>query len=566
MASDRLSRPAFARHVRAKLVSIDDPIAQGLRRGWHVTDASRLTDDLHLEADVAIVGTGAGGGTAGEILSAAGLKVVMIEEGPLRSSSDFHMRESEAYPQLYQESGARQTTNKAITILQGRCVGGSTTVNWMASFRTPPSTLAYWRERFGLADYTSDTLAPWFDRMERALHISPWTVTPNQNNAALARGTKALGIESGIVARNQRHCWNIGYCGMGCPTNAKQSMLVTTIPAALDRGACLVSLARANRLIAGPHRVSTLECIALDASGTRPGVHRITVSARHFVAAAGGIGSPALLLRSSLPDPHRQVGVRTFLHPTAVSSAVMPDPVDPYSGAPQSVYSDHFLHTQPLDGPIGFKLEVPPVHPLLAATTLQGFGGTYFDSMRDLPHLQVTIALLRDGFHEQSQGGTVMLKADGTPAIDYPISEYVWDGVRRALLTMAQIQFAAGATWVAPVHEDCSGYRSWTEAKSGIASLPMQIMRARVVSAHVMGGCAMGADPRTSVVDGYGRHHVIENLSVLDGSLFPTSLGANPQLSIYGIVARNASRLAAELTLRSTGSAVERIQDSHSAD
>jgi choline dehydrogenase-like flavoprotein len=131
---------------------------------------------------------------------------------------------------------------------------------------------------------------------------------------------------------------------------------------------------------------------------------------------------------------------------------------------------------------------------------------------------------------------------------DYPISDYVWDGIRRALLTMAQIQFAAGAKSVVPVHEDCSAYRSWAEANAGIAKLPMQIMRVRVFSAHVMGGCAMGADPRTSVVDGNGRHHVIENLSVLDGSLFPTSLGANPQLSIYGIVARNASWLAAELT------------------
>ncbi len=529
-------------------MNILDPIAEGLRRGWHVTDASRLTDDMHVEGDVAIVGTGAGGGTAAEILSAAGLKVVMVEEGPLRSSSDFHMRESEAYPELYQESGARQTTDKGITILQGRCVGGSTTVNWMASFRTPPATLAYWRSRFGLTDYTPEALAPWFERMERALNVSPWTVAPNQNNAVLARGTKALGIESGVVARNQRHCWNLGYCGMGCPTNAKQSMLVTTIPAALDRGAQLVTGARAQRLVAGRGRISTLECMALDARGTRPGPHRVTVSARHFVAAAGGIGSPALLLRSGLPDPHGVVGARTFLHPTAVSAAIMPEAVDAFSGAPQSIYSDHFLHTQPLDGPIGFKLEVPPVHPLLAATTLQGIGSAYFDSMRSMAHLQVTIALLRDGFHEQSRGGRIHLKADGTPAVEYPISTYVWDGVRRALLTMAQIQFAAGAKSVIAVHEDCGGYRSWALAQAGIADLLMEIMRARVVSAHVMGGCAMGADPRTSVVDGNGRHHTIENLSVLDGSLFPTSLGANPQLSIYGIVARNASRLAAELT------------------
>ena len=82
---------------------LPDPFRDGLAGGWKVIDASTLDADLMLEADVAIVGTGAGGGTAAEILSNAGLKVVLIEEGPLATSSDFRMREAEAYPQLYQE-------------------------------------------------------------------------------------------------------------------------------------------------------------------------------------------------------------------------------------------------------------------------------------------------------------------------------------------------------------------------------------------------------------------------------------------------------------------------------
>ena len=90
--------------------------------------------------DVAIVGTGAGGGTAAEILSDAGLRVILIEEGPLWTSSDFHMLERESYPNLYQESAGRKTKDKGINILQGRSVGGSTTVNWTTSLRTPSET------------------------------------------------------------------------------------------------------------------------------------------------------------------------------------------------------------------------------------------------------------------------------------------------------------------------------------------------------------------------------------------------------------------------------------------
>jgi choline dehydrogenase-like flavoprotein len=525
-----------------------DVIAEGLASGWQVHDASRLSADLQLDADVAIVGTGAGGGTAAEILAKAGLRVVMIEEGPLRSSSDFHMLEAEAYPELYQESAGRKTKDKGINILQGRCVGGSTTVNWTSSFRTPPATLDYWQRSFGLTELTVEELAPWFAMMERRLDIAPWATAPNANNDALRRGAQRLGIPTGTMRRNVRDCWNLGYCGLGCPTQAKQSMLVTTIPAALSEGGMLVTRARALRLMIEKGGATGLECVGLDASGLRPGPHKITVHARHCALAAGAIGSPALLLRSQVPDPYRRVGSRTFLHPTCVSAAVMPERVDGYAGAPQSVYSDHFLDTDPIDGPVGYKLEVPPLHPLLMATTLQGFGAFHVRLMQQMPYTQAIIALMRDGFHERSPGGIVELKPDGSPVLDYPLTDFLWDGMRRALLTMAEIQFAAGAKSVLPVHEEAGPCSSWAEAKETIERLPMELLKARVVSAHVMGGCGMGSDSRTSVVNADGRHHLLENLSVFDGSVFPTSVGANPQVSIYGLTARNASRLAQALT------------------
>jgi choline dehydrogenase-like flavoprotein len=334
---------------------------------------------------------------------------------------------------------------------------------------------------------------------------------------------------------------------MGCPTNAKQSMLVTTIPFALAHGATLVTRARAEQFTVAGSRINGLVARALQSDGIAPSVHTVLVRARHYVLAAGAIGSPALLLRSNAPDPYKCAGKRTFLHPVVLSLAEMPYAVNAFSGAPQSIYTDHFLRTQALDGPAGFKLEVPPVHPVLAATTLVGFGQAHARLMNDLGHGQVIIALMRDGFHAESPGGTVALQNDGTPVLDYPMTPYLWDGARRALLAMAQIQFAAGANTVLPMHEDATPYRSFDAARAAINELPMEILRTRVVSAHVMGGCAMGQEVRESVVDGNGSHHHIENLSIFDGSIFPTSIGANPQLSIYGIVARNATLLARRL-------------------
>ena len=75
-----------------------DPIQEGLARGWRVIDAASLAQSQDYEADVCIVGTGAGGGVTAEILAKAGLKVILIEEGPLKSSRDFRMKEADAYP------------------------------------------------------------------------------------------------------------------------------------------------------------------------------------------------------------------------------------------------------------------------------------------------------------------------------------------------------------------------------------------------------------------------------------------------------------------------------------
>jgi choline dehydrogenase-like flavoprotein len=526
---------------------IRDPIREGIAGGWKAIDAATLERDLELETDVVVIGSGAGGGVTAEALAAAGLDVVILEEGPLATSSDFRMREREAYPQLYQESSARQTADKSITILQGRCVGGGTTVNWTSSFRTPPRTLAHWKDAIGLKKMGAAELDPWFARMEERLSIAPWAVQPNENNDVLRRGCAKLGLAHGAIARNVKGCANLGYCGMGCPTNAKQSMLVTTIPAALARGARLVHRARVSRLVIEGDRVTACEAQGVAGNGAEPGAVRVRVRARHFVLAAGGIGSPAILLRSAAPDPHALAGRRTFLHPTLISAAIMRERVDGHAGAPQSVYSDHFLDSAPLDGPAGFKLESGPLHPVLVGITLPGFGEEHARLMAKFPHIQVVVALLRDGFHPESGGGRVTLASDGTPALDYVMSPYLWEGARRAYLAMAEIQLAAGAQSVMPMHDAARPQASLREARAAIEGLPMRALAARIVSAHVMGGCAMGPEARRSVVDEDGRHHHLRNLSVHDGSVFPTSLAANPQLSIYALAARWANALARSL-------------------
>ena len=527
--------------------AVPDPIADGLASGWLVKGGAFGALPTTIECDVAIIGSGAGAGISAELLSAAGLRVVIIEEGPLRSSRDFRQRESEAYPTLYQESAARKTADKAITILQGRCVGGSTTVNWTSSFRTPSATLAYWRDRFGLSGFTDAALAPYFLRAEQRLSIGPWLAPPNANNDLLRQGALKLGIAAAAILRNVKGCWNLGSCGLGCPTNAKQSMLVTTLPVALDRGATLIVETRAERFEMAQGRIAAVWCQPVLPNGApQQGAAPTRVVARHFVLAAGAINSPAVLMRSRVPDPHGRLGVRTFLHPVVLSAATFAQQVAGWEGAPQTIYSDHYLDVDPIDGPIGFKLEAPPLHPLIFTTSVGGFGRSAAAAFARFPQTHAVLALLRDGFHPESPGGRVRLRGDGSPELDYPLTPFVMDGARRALRTMAEIQFAAGADTVYTGHELAPPLRSMADARRVIEALPMEPLWTKVVSAHVMGGCAMGKDPSRSVVDARLRHHGLDNLWVVDGSVLPTSLGVNPHLTISALAHRAAEGIAAK--------------------
>ena len=408
-----------------KIQNIADPWDNAGEK-WNLIDGATVSDDRTLEADVVIIGTGAGGGVSAEILSAAGLKVILVEAGRLTSSRDFNLNEGDAYRQLYQEGAMRATKDGAITILQGRTVGGTTVVNWTSSFRTPKETLNHWRERFGVDNTSRADLDPYFQRMEKQLGIEPWAMPANANNDVIKRGCEKLGWDWSVIPRNVRGCWNIGYCGMGCPTNAKQSMLVTTLPAAMEAGATLIHSARADKLVHDGTRVSAVQVTPLNHDRNPTGA-TVTLKAPTIIAAGGGIQTPALLLRSEVPDPDGRVGKRTFLHVTSFAFGRYDREIAPYYGAPQSLHSDQFTFTGGVDGPIGYKLEMMPLHPGLTGALLGGFGEQAREHITALPNTAASIALMRDGFHEESPGGTVELRDNGEPGLDYPLTDYLLD-------------------------------------------------------------------------------------------------------------------------------------------
>jgi choline dehydrogenase-like flavoprotein len=333
---------------------------------------------------------------------------------------------------------------------------------------------------------------------------------------------------------------------MGCPIDAKQSMVVTVLPDAVAKGLTIYANTSARALDWRGRTISSVHAEVLSPTTNKPTGIKVTVKAKLTVASGGAINTPGLLLRSGL-DSEGRVGQRTWFHPVAAMLALFDQPVNAFSGAPQSVYSHHFA--QRGEGKVGYLLEVPPVHPMLASLVATGTGAEAQAMIARLPYLNAMLALQIDGLLPEEEGATVRLKdgAFNRYAINYRFQASHWEAARESCKEMAKIQFAAGAKQVLSLHADPVVMNSLAEI-SKLDAAPWAPVRVKMFTAHQMGGCAMGKDPATSVVDPHLRYHAMDNLFVVDGSVLPTSLGVNPQETIFGIARWAAGHIAQAIT------------------
>lgn len=500
-----------------------------------------LTADVEITCDVCVIGTGAGGAVLAAGLAERGQKVVMLEEGGYVTTEQFDLRETNMFPKLYQERGTRATADLAIAILQGRGVGGSTTINWTTCYRTPDRILAHWQKVHGLEGLDSAALSPHFDAVEQRLSITEWPLAlVNPNNRVLVDGCTKLGWEVTPLKRNVKGCVNSGYCSVGCVVDGKQAMHVTYIPDALAAGADLFADTRAVRLETAGERVVAVHAEVLDTVTGRPTGVSVVVRPKVTAVCGGAINSPALLLRSGLPEGG--VGRRTFLHPVVAMGAEWDRAIEGWAGAPQSAASHQFIDRGP--DKIGFFLECPPMQPMLASTAFIGFGKAKQDKLANLKNLSTLIALSVDGLLPGDEGGTVSLRPDGRVRVDYPITAPLVESFREAHDKMARILLAAGARRVNSLHLEPVEFAAEADLPR-LAAAPYGALEHPIFTAHQMGGCCMGRDPATSVVDSDLRHHRVANLFVVDGSALPTALGVNPSETIYGLSHRACDVVAA---------------------
>ena len=499
-----------------------------------------------LEADVCIVGSGAGGGVAAAELARAGLKVIVLEQGPGDQAPQFDQREIVGVQRLYLDRGTTSTRDVGVAILAGACVGGGTSINYQTSLRLPDEIRAEWADLSGLRIFAEDKFTHAFDAVCDRINVGTVESVINGNNDALRRGCSALGWSWQHIARNSHGCdpTQCGSCVFGCRHGGKQSTAVTFLSDAQRAGSTtIIPNCRVTRLTFDRGRVTGVRAVARDVDSVMGTEFQVTVRAPIVVAAAGALETPVLLLRSGLK--HSALGRNLYLHPTTAVTGVYADMVRPWEGPPQTVMSEEHAS---LEGNYGVRLEVAPAHPGLLALALPWFGARdHRQKMQKASHVSATIVLTRD-----NTGGRVRVRRDGRAEIDYHPGSRELAHMKRGLLAAVRAHIAAGAEEVLTLHSRPHVLRvkgaSQTEIDDYCARVSATALDrnwSTLFSAHQMGTCRMGADPRDSVCDERGAVRGVEGLFVADASLFPASSGVNPMITGMAVAKMVGEELAA---------------------
>lgn len=477
-----------------------------------------------LEAEVLVVGSGAGGGVVAAELAAAGRDVLILEKGGHRDVPDFHGHELAANEELFERQGGLTTRDLSMVVLAGSTLGGGTVVNWSTSLPTPEAVRREWALDYGFEGVDGDGYERSLKAVLSRLDVDTDESDPNSHNEVLARGGERLGLPVRTIPRNVDGCVDCTYCGFGCRYRAKQSSLETYLPDAAEAGARVVVNAHVDRLVVKHGKVMGARA-TVTADGRSVPLH---VRAGAIVLAAGALHTPAVLLRSGLRNPN--LGRHLRLHPVTAPIGIYDEPVPSWQDKPQTRLIDAFAD---LDGrEFGYRLEVAPAHPGLWASALPWTSGrAHKELMAQLRHLANVICIVRD-----RGSGRVELDGEGQPVPVYGLHPYDGGHLQQGMLQAIRLHRAAGARVILSPHSRPEVFRQGDRDFEGylerVKDLQLAPNTFGLFSAHQMGSCRISGDRRRGVVRPDGETWDLENLYVADGSVFPSACGVNPMIPI----------------------------------
>lgn len=463
--------------------------------------------------DVVIIGSGASGSVLAHYLTAAGADVVMLEAGSAYDAASYPRNELYGNARLFWSGGMDATTNANLLFLRGKVLGGGTVVNQCLLDRFDDLALDDWRERSGVDYFSVDAMARHYDEVEshlalKSLEQDQW----NRNAELYAEGFEKCGYRWGPLRRGQSDCKvhenDCMACLYGCRRESKQSMPVTFLKKARRQGLTVET----------DFEVSGIRHFAdrVEVSGRQGGEEK-TVKARRAVVAAGTLGTNQLMLKNGFRQQLPALGNGFYGHPQWMNLALFDEVIDAHKGALQAVKSD-----DPDFRRRGFKLENVFAGPIGVSMLIPEHGELQQRYMEKYRHLASMEVCIRDVVP-----GTIRVDGKGRLKIRKPIKG---EDLRR------------GREGVAVVREifDALGAREFITSNFNF-------------SLHQMGGCAIGTDPKRAVVNPDFQVFGMENLTIADGSIFPSAPGINPSLSIMANSHHASEKLLASFGERRFG-------------
>ncbi len=475
-----------------------------------------------IECDVVVVGTGAGGAVVGKELADRGHAVVFVEEGEHYRRDSFDGSSVSAHRRFYR--GAFAVGNVTVPIFIGRMFGGSTAINGGTCFRTPSWVLERWCEDLRTDDFSVPAMAPWFSKVEGFLDVAPSGMAEiGRVGDIMARGCDSLGWSHFPIPRNAPGCNGKGFCNFGCKTDARKGTNLSYMPAALTKGAIALTGGRVDRVLLEGGRAVGVVAVA-------GGGRTVTVRARAVILAGGAIPTPLLMLHQGLGNAS-QVGRNLALHPSTGYTAIFDEEVRGREHIPQGYACDEFLRE-------GILLSSAQPDVNYYGLIFPYVGRRLMDRVEQMDRTAGFAALVRD----EKANGRVWRDVGGLPAITYTVGQADADRMHTAMVHGAELAFAAGAKRVCPVVMGTSIVErgSSLDAFRSARLSPGEFIWS---SFHPLGTCRMGPDPKTSVVDLSHEVHGVGGLYVVDGSVIPSPLGVNPQLTIMAVATRAGGKI-----------------------
>lgn len=473
-----------------------------------MSDNFRITKSEMLDADIVVIGSGAGGATVAATAAELGYSVLMLEEGPYVPAAKAPTRMADSFRQMWRHGGLTAAYGlPPVSYAEGRCVGGTTEINSAIFQRAPESLLDEWVDRYHIRDFSSEKLAPYYDWAAKTVNAS---LTPEPLGAPseiLAKAGKALG-------------WQVKALERGEQNGAKQSMTVTLIPQFLAKGGRLIADAKVSHLVMDGRRIRGL---GVQTIGNDSQKREVLVRAKKVFLCAGAIQSPALLQGIGFD----RAGDRLQLHPTIKCLALFDEQINAQDYRLPLTAITEFMP----DMRMGGSVFTPGTFGLTLAEDWKQRAGN-IDKLRNAA---IYYAMVR----AKGTGTVYAMPGGAAPIVTYKLANQDWHELGKGVARLGQALLQTGAKSVLPSINGHQGWQSEIEAAIAIEK-PLPRMKTQMMSVHLFGSCAMGEDANLCITDSFGRVHGTENLYVADASLIPESPGVNPQATIMALARRNS--------------------------